>query len=243
MGKKTRKTLSYMAQKQERHKLLQAAGVLVVLFLVYSVVTSFLFSVWVLRNDTMQPGLAAGDRFIVLSSALPQLFAELRQSDDAVPFKRGNIVLINTVRPQGRKWSLNALDNIVRFFTAQRVSIFDTEEHLYAKRLVALPGDEIYMSNFVLRVRPEGSSYTLTEFELSDRPYYPEIPQVPALWDESLPFSGNMDTRVLGPGEYFVISDDRSNTGDSRTWGPISAKEIIGKPVFRFWPPARVGRP
>jgi len=191
----------------------------------------------------MQPGLAAGDRFIVLSSALPQLFAELRQSDDAVPFKRGNIVLINTVRPQGRKWSLNALDNIVRFFTAQRVSIFDTEEHLYAKRLVALPGDEIYMSNFVLRVRPEGSSYTLTEFELSDRPYYPEIPQVPALWDESLPFSGNMDTRVLGPGEYFVISDDRSNTGDSRTWGPISAKEIIGKPVFRFWPPARVGRP
>ncbi|MDR1858235.1 MAG: signal peptidase I [Treponema sp.] len=243
MSKKTRKPLSYMAQKKERHKLLQAAAVLLVVFLLFSVVTSFLFSVWVLRNDTMRPGLCAGDRFLVVSSALPQLFAELRQSGNAAPFRRGNIVLIDTMRPENRSWPLAILDRVVRFFTAQQISVFGKEEHLYVKRLVALPGDEIYMSNFVLRVRPEGDSYTLTEFELSDRPYYPNVPQVPALWDESLPFSGNMDTMVLGPGEYFVISDDRSNTGDSRTWGPISAKEIIGMPVFRFWPPARIGRP
>ena len=231
-----------MAQKREQHKLVREAAVLLVLFLVYSVVTSFLFSVWVLRNDTMQPGLVAGDRFIVLSSTLPHIFAELSQGDAAVPFKRGSIVLIDTMRPENRSWHLGALDRIVRFFTAQQVSII-REEHLYMKRLVALPGDEIYMNNFVLRVRPANSSYTLTEFELSDRPYYPNIPQVPALWDDSLPFSGSMDTMVLGPGEYFVISDDRSNTGDSRTWGPIGAKEIIGRPVFRFWPFARMGRP
>jgi len=243
MGKKTRKPLSYMAQKREQHKLLRQASVLLVLFLVYSVVTSFLFSVWVMRNDTMQPGLLAGDRFIVLSSAIPHLFAEMRQSGDAVPFKRGSIVLIDSMRPEDRSWYLAMLDRIVRFFTAQQVSIFRTEEHLYMKRLVALPGDEIYINNFVLRIRPAGSSYILTEFELSDRKYDPNIPQVPALWDESLPFSGSMDTMVLGPGEYFVISDDRSNTGDSRTWGPIAAREIIGRPVFRFWPIARIGQP
>jgi len=242
MAKKTRKPLSYMAQKRERNKLLQAAAVLLAMFLLYSVITSFVFSVWVLRNDTMQPGLAAGDRFLVVSSALPHFFAKLRQSDDGVPFKRGNIVLIDT-SPENRRLSLAILDRAVRFFTVQQVSVFGTEEHLYVKRLVALPGDEIYMSNFVLRVRPSGSSYTLTEFELSERPYYPNIPQVPALWDETLPFSGNMDSRVLGPGEYFVISDDRGSTGDSRTWGPISAREIIGRPVFRFWPFARMGRP
>ena len=235
---------SYAAQKHERHKLLRAFLILLALYLLYNTITTLFFSVWVLHNDSMQPGLYSGDRLLTASTVLPSLITKIKQTDEAIPFKRGNIVLIDTRRQEeNRNRFLIIADNLVRFFTAQRVTLDRTEEHLYVKRLIALPGDEISMVNFVLRVRPAGSVYTLTEFELSERPYYPHIPQVSALWDATLPFSGYMDTRVLGPGEYFVVSDDRGNTGDSRTWGPISAKEIIGRPVFRFWPPARIGRP
>jgi signal peptidase I len=66
---------------------------------------------------------------------------------------------------------------------------------------------------------------------------------VPALWDESLPFSGNMDRIVLGENECFVLSDDRSNTNDSRTWGPVSLDIIVGKALFRYWPLNRIGLP
>jgi len=234
---------SYAAQKQERHKLLRIFLVLLAVYLLYNTITTLLFSVWVLHNDSMQPELHSGDRFLMVSTVLPSLIAQINQSDDDSPFKRGNIVLIDTQRGKGGNFALALADNVTRFFTAQQFSLLRTEEHLYIKRLIALPGDEISMINFVLRVRPAGTAYTLTEFELSERPYYPNIPQIPALWDATLPFSGYMDTRVLGPGEYFVVSDDRANTGDSRTWGPITAKEIIGRPVFRFWPPARIGRP
>jgi signal peptidase I len=233
---------SYAAQKHERHKLLRIIMILVFLYLLYNVICNLFISVWVLRNDTMQPGLHAGDRFLATSPVLPSLVAKLRQSDET-PFKRGNIVLIDTRRTEERNWLMSIADNLLRFVTVQQLSVYRNEEHLYIKRLIALPGDEISMVNFVLRVRPSGSSYTLTEFELSERPYYPNIPQVPALWDATIPFSGHMDPKVLGPGEYFVVSDDRGNTGDSRTWGPIDVKEIIGKPVFRFWPPTRIGRP
>jgi signal peptidase I len=233
---------SYAAQKQERHKLLRTVLILFALYLLYNIISAFFFSVWVLQNNTMQPGLHAGDRFLVASSTLPSLLAEIKQTEGA-PFKRGNIVLIDTRRGGKRNWFLIIADNFVRFFTAQQYSILMTEEYLYIKRLIALPGDEISMTNFVLRVRPADSSYSLTEFELSERPYHPNIPQVPALWDDSIPFSGNMDKIVLGTGEYFVVSDDRGNSGDSRSWGPVSAQEIIGRPVFRFWPPARIGRP
>jgi signal peptidase I len=234
---------SYAAQKHERHKLLRIILILVALYLLYNMISAFFFSVWVLHNDTMQPGLRAGDRFLTASSVLPSLLTKLKYSGETIPFKRGNIVLIDTRRGESRGWLLGIADNLVRFITAQQLNIFGAEEHLYIKRLIAMPGDEISMINFVLRVRPSGSAYTLTEFELSDRPYHPNIPQIPALWDSALPFSGHMDSRVLSPGEYFVVSDDRGNTGDSRTWGPISAKEIIGKPVFRFWPPSRIRRP
>jgi signal peptidase I len=111
------------------------------------------------------------------------------------------------------------------------------------KRVIGLPGDEIIMTNFVFRVKPSGGSYSLTEFELSDKPYDVTIPHVPALWDESIPFSGNMDRIVLGENECFVIADDRSNTNDSRTWGPVPAELIIGRALFRYWPFTRIGRP
>jgi signal peptidase I len=234
---------SYAAQKHERHKLLRIIVIVLALYVLYNTINDYLVSVWVLHNDTMQPGLRSGDRFLVASTILPSLLSKIKQTEAIIPFKRGNIVLIDTRRAEDRNRPLIIADNVVRFFTAQMFSIFRTEEFLYIKRLIALPGDEISMANYVLRVKPADSSYTLTEFELSERPYYPNIPQMPALWDETLPFSGYMDTRLLGPGEYFVVSDDRGNTGDSRTWGPVSAREIIGRPLFRFWPPARIGRP
>ena len=233
---------SYAAQKHERHKLLRILLILLALYLLYNTITALFFSVWVLHNDSMQPGLRSGDRLLTASTVLPSLIAAIKQTDEAFPFKRGNIVLVDTRQGESGNWFFAVADNLLRFFTAQQVTL-RSQEYLYVKRLIALPGDEISMIDFVLRVQPADSSYTLTEFELSERPYYPAIPQVPALWDSALPFSGYMDPRVLGPGEYFVVSDDRGNTGDSRTWGPISAKEIIGRPVFRFWPPARIGRP
>ncbi|MDR0290887.1 MAG: signal peptidase I [Treponema sp.] len=234
---------SYAAQKQERHKLLRVLFILLSLYLLYNVINTFFCSVWVLQNDTMQPGLRSGDRLIAVSSAVPSLLTAVKLTDETILYKRGNIVLIDTNRGESRNWLRLVADNVVRFFTAQQITLFKTDEHLYVKRLIALPGDEISMANFVLRVKPAGTYYSLTEFELSERPYYPSIPQLPAQWDATLPFSGNMDSMVLGSGEYFVVADDRGNTGDSRTWGPISAREIIGKPVFRFWPLSRIGRP
>jgi signal peptidase I len=234
---------SYSAQKRERYKFLRFLLAFLVLFLLYNTVNTFLFSVWVMRNDTMDSSLHAGDRFIVASSFMPSVFTGLKGIDGAFSFKRGSIVLLDTRREENRSWFIVAIDSFVRFITVQQKSILDTEEHLYIKRLIALPGDEISMNNYVLRVKPADSQYTFTEFELSDRPYYPNIPQVPAIWDASLPFSGYMDRIILGPGECFVISDDRGNSGDSRTWGPINTKIILGVPVLRFWPPGRIGRP
>jgi len=233
---------SYIEQKHERYKVLRIFLILLGLFLLYNGITGFIVSTWVLHNDTMQPGQVAGDRYIVVSTALPSMIAEMKNGETA-PYKRGSLVLIDTGRVEKKRWYITAADALVRFFTAQRISIIKTNERIYLKRLIGFPGDEINMTDYRIRIRPAGSQFALTEFELSDRPYIPNIPKTPEEWDDSLPLSGNMDTRILGPNEYFIISDDRGSTGDSRTWGPVSAKEIIGKPVFRYWPLNRMGRP
>ncbi|MDR0388316.1 MAG: signal peptidase I [Treponema sp.] len=230
---------SYAAQKDQRHRIRWWVILFTAFFLLYMAFSTFFFSAGVLENDTMQPGLHKGDRFI-LSSFVYRLLP-----DEAAigSLRRGSIVLVDTGRGRKQGFVSGILDTLIRFFTAQRIGVAGREGHYFIKRVIALPGDEISMSNFVIRVKPSGSSYGLTEFELADRPYDVTIPQIPALWDESLPFSGYMERMVLGEDEYFVLSDDRSGTNDSRTWGAIPIDFIAGKVLFRYWPVTRLGRP
>jgi len=41
---------------------------------------------------------------------------------------------------------------------------------------------------------------------------------------------------TLGPDEYFLMGDNRANSLDSRSFGPILASQLIGRVVLRYWP-------
>jgi signal peptidase I len=232
---------SYAAQKHQRHRIRWVLIWFIALFVFYTLITTFFCSMVVLENETMQPGFFPGDRFIFSSYRLYRLFAD-RDSRDR-PFRRGNVVLVDLDLRKKRGLFSGFLDGLFRFVTLQRAGLAGRGNRLFIKRVVGLPGDEISMVNFVLRIRPAGESYRLTEFEIAEAPYDVSIPQVPALWDESIPFSGNMDSLVLGEDECFLLSDDRSNTNDSRTWGPVSSDLVVGGVLFRYWPFTRLGRP
>jgi signal peptidase I len=41
---------------------------------------------------------------------------------------------------------------------------------------------------------------------------------------------------TLGANEYFVMGDNRENSRDSRSFGPIPRNQIVGEVVLRYWP-------
>jgi signal peptidase I len=219
-----------------------------ILFVVaYLILTTAIFTMRSLENESMLPGLRPGDRFIFLSFGIYHLAPEIPPFKE-LPLKRGSIVLI---RPYAQKsFFFRAGDALVRFFTAGRLDASGGREREFIKRIIALPGDEVTIVNHVARVRPGGSDYTFTEFEAATNleggigePYEVNFPENNALWDETVPFSGTNERLILNDDECYVLSDDRSNTNDSRTWGAIPTSYISGKALVRYWPPNRLGKP
>ena len=90
----------------------------------------------------------------------------------------------------------------------------------YIKRVIGLPGETVNIQDGHVYIST-GSS---TPVEL-DEPY---IAPVHASHDNY--------NITLGPTQYFVMGDNRAQSSDSRAWGPLDQKYLIGRPVLRLLP-------
>ena len=46
---------------------------------------------------------------------------------------------------------------------------------------------------------------------------------------------------TIPKGQYFMMGDNRGESADSREWGPIPEKWMIGQGFATYWPPSKIG--
>jgi signal peptidase I len=99
---------------------------------------------------------------------------------------------------------------------------FTPDEDRLIKRLIGLPGEKIEFRNQFVYI----NKTKLIE------PYLNEPCQMAYCPDQSW---------NLGADEYFFMGDNRNHSRDSRSFGAIKRKQIVGRAVIRWWPPAKWG--
>lgn len=112
------------------------------------------------------------------------------------------------------------LDEIsYRFSDIERfdIVVVKEEDEYLIKRVIGLPGETVEYKNDKLYI---DGKYVKEDFKHK----------------ETFDFS-----TTLGKDEYFIMGDNRTNSTDSRVFGPISRDKIMGKTSLTILPISRFG--
>ena len=92
-------------------------------------------------------------------------------------------------------------------------------KRFFIKRIIGLPNEEIRIKNggIVIVNKENPNGFTLDELYINER-------------------FNTTESFKTGEGEYFVMGDNRNKSSDSRTWGVLPSKLIIGRAYLRLLP-------
>ena len=183
-------------------------------FFIVLILRSFLVEPFTIPSASMVPTLKIGDYILVNKFAyglrLPVIGTMVYEIDEP---KRGDIMVF--------KFPENPKIN-------------------YIKRVVGLPGDRIrYDNNKILTINGE-----VIENELMAK-LPPSLPSV-FVYKENLNGTEHQMQHMLRrpgfrakdwvvpEGQYFMMGDNRDNSNDSRGWGFVPDKNVVGK-AFAIW--------
>ena|SRR5579884_1170065 len=148
----------------------------------------------------------------------PSMESTLQNGDKLIIWK----VPRSWARITGHAYIPNRGDIIV--FNETGLSAFgQTDSKQLIKRVIGLPGDHVVIANNEVTIfnsaHPRGFDPDRT------LPYGKVIPAT----------SGNVNL-ILGADQLFVEGDNRGDSLDSRSFGPIDANQVVGKLVLRILP-------
>lgn len=131
---------------------------------------------------------------------------------------RGDVVVFHPPLPAPEDTAalpLRALHGVLA-----AIGIRQPRDDTFIKRVVALPGETV-----------EGrEGRVFVDGEPLDEPYL-----------DSGVVTGDFPPVHLADDELFVMGDNRPNSSDSRSFGPIDRHRVVGEATTRAWPPPRAG--
>jgi signal peptidase I len=135
----------------------------------------------------------------------------------------GDRILVNKL-----SYHLHGVDrgNIVVFSRPPTEDCGGAQVNDLVKRVIGLPGDVISLSG----------GYVYVDGKRLDESWLPSSEQGITVAGPAGNSSNLAQPYRVPTDNYFVMGDNRTDSCDSRYWGPISKSLIVGKVELRVWP-------
>ncbi len=117
----------------------------------------------------------------------------------------------------------------------------EENKHL-VKRVIGIPGDRLHLRHGVVYRNggPLTEPYAIHRGPIAYDPYRDDFPSgfqdgaIPA-WADSMQQYVRGEDIVVPADSYFAMGDNRDNSFDSRYWGFVPRKNLIGQPLGIYW--------
>ncbi|MBQ2601674.1 MAG: signal peptidase I [Treponema sp.] len=216
---------SFEMRRQRNRRLGITFGLIISVVFFITIFMNFILFPVLVRSDSMDPDIPKNSALFITPL-------------DRTP-NRGDVVYLSRMDDEKLGAGKTLINKICEFFTLQQFYPFGYTNRMSGKpvlrRVIGIPGDTVYLKDYIAYVKPAEDSTFLTEYELSKKGYNTHIYSVPTEWD-GIGSIGSCKQFTLKENEYFVLADNRIECSDSRVWGPVDASRIKGKAVLEYFP-------
>ena len=180
--------------------------------LIVFVLRSFLVEPFQIPTSSMVPTLAVGDYILVNKYTY----------GIRLPVIRTKVLAIN--EPER--------GDVMVFFPPHM------DDTYFIKRVIGVPGDTVHYADKKLYVNDEEYTQELLARLPPSRPRYQISSEVTGsvtheIQTDLLRRDDNFKV-IVKPGHYFMMGDNRDNSSDSRVWGQVPERDIVGR-AFAIW--------
>jgi signal peptidase I len=211
---------------EQRETLLESIAGLAYVLVVGLFVMTFLFQNFAIPSGSMEKTLLVGDHLVVDRTTLaPRAtwFPLIHQRQ----VQRGDVIVF--LKPSNRD---------------------PKPDLILVKRAIGLPGDRIHLERGVLYRNGQKIDEPQISLPSEDHPYRTSRDDFPrdlegisaeassknaAIWAEELHEYVKNRELTVPPGMVFAMGDNRVASLDSRYWGFVPERNLIGRPLFVYW--------